>query len=72
MILLGNICADSKKHFRLSLLLLQVGLKGEAMNLVSPDSISSVDWLQASLVAQKQQPLTWHKVRDKGLWNLML
>ncbi|KAL6222331.1 hypothetical protein ACLB2K_005723 [Fragaria x ananassa] len=39
----------------------QVGLKGEAMNLVSPDSISSVDWLQASLVAQKQQPLTWHK-----------
>lgn len=40
----------------------QVGLKGEAMNLVSPSGISSVDWMQGSLIAQKQQPLTWHKV----------
>ncbi|CAL9027168.1 unnamed protein product [Prunus brigantina] len=39
----------------------QVGLKGEAMNLVSPNSISSVDWMRGSLAAQKQQPLTWHK-----------
>lgn len=39
----------------------QVGLKGEAMNLVSPSGISSVDWMQGSLIAQKQQPLTWHK-----------
>ncbi|KAJ4963706.1 hypothetical protein NE237_023645 [Protea cynaroides] len=39
----------------------QVGLKGEAMNLVSPNGISSVEWTSASLVAQKQQPLTWYK-----------
>ncbi|KAL6993496.1 Beta-galactosidase 3, partial [Sarracenia purpurea var. burkii] len=39
----------------------QVGLKGEAMNLVSPNGISSVEWMQGSLIAQKQQPLTWHK-----------
>ncbi|CBI17431.3 hypothetical protein VitviT2T_005599 [Vitis vinifera] len=39
----------------------KVGLKGEAMNLVSPNGISSVDWMQGSLAAQRQQPLTWHK-----------
>ncbi|GMP31842.1 hypothetical protein CsSME_00005895 [Camellia sinensis var. sinensis] len=39
----------------------QVGLKGEAMNFASPNGISSVDWMQGSLIAQKQQPLTWHK-----------
>ncbi|XP_071914813.1 beta-galactosidase 3-like [Coffea arabica] len=39
----------------------QVGLKGESMNLVSPTGISSVEWMQGSLIAQKQQPLTWHK-----------
>ncbi|KAK6129577.1 hypothetical protein DH2020_036678 [Rehmannia glutinosa] len=39
----------------------QVGLKGEAMNLVSENSLSSVDWMQGSLIAQRQQPLTWHK-----------
>ncbi|XP_042502283.1 beta-galactosidase 3-like [Macadamia integrifolia] len=39
----------------------QVGLKGEAMNLVSPNGISSVEWMSASLVAQKRQPLTWYK-----------
>lgn len=38
----------------------QVGLKGEAMNLVT-NGMSSVEWLQGSLIAQKQQPLTWHK-----------
>ncbi|XAR73820.1 Beta-galactosidase [Bertholletia excelsa] len=39
----------------------QVGLKGEIMNLVSPNAAFSVDWLKGSLVAKKQQPLTWHK-----------
>lgn len=38
----------------------QVGLRGEAMKLVSPSAISSVDWVEGSLVAQ-QQPLTWYK-----------
>lgn len=40
----------------------KVGLKGETMNLMSTDGISSADWMQGSLIAQKQQPLTWHKV----------
>lgn len=40
----------------------QVGLKGEAMNLNSPDSISFVNWMDASLIELKPQPLTWHKV----------
>ncbi|KAF5206023.1 Beta-galactosidase [Thalictrum thalictroides] len=39
----------------------QVGLKGEAMNVVSPNGVSSADWMQTSLAAQKQQPLTWFK-----------
>ncbi|XP_059623550.1 beta-galactosidase 3-like [Cornus florida] len=39
----------------------QVGLKGEVMDLVSTNAVSSVDWMQGSLIAQKQQPLTWHK-----------
>ncbi|KAL4367439.1 hypothetical protein GQ457_05G012650 [Hibiscus cannabinus] len=39
----------------------QVGLKGEAMNLVSPNGISSVEWMKGSLAAQTQQPLRWHK-----------
>ncbi|KAJ4714293.1 Beta-galactosidase [Melia azedarach] len=39
----------------------QVGLRGEAMNLVAPNGISSVEWMQASLAVQRQQPLTWHK-----------
>lgn len=38
----------------------QVGLRGEAMNLVSPTGLSSVDWIEGSLVAT-QQPLTWYK-----------
>ncbi|KAK0576168.1 hypothetical protein LWI29_013142 [Acer saccharum] len=41
----------------------QVGLKGEAMNLVSPDEDSSVDWTRRSLATQGQQPLTWYKVK---------
>ncbi|XP_031269012.1 beta-galactosidase 5 [Pistacia vera] len=39
----------------------QVGLKGEAMNLVSPNEVSSVEWTRVSLSTQGQQPLTWYK-----------
>ncbi|RWR79133.1 beta-galactosidase 3-like protein [Cinnamomum micranthum f. kanehirae] len=39
----------------------QVGLKGEAMNLVAPSGISYVEWMQASFATQKLQPLTWYK-----------
>ncbi|KAK9271001.1 hypothetical protein L1049_026589 [Liquidambar formosana] len=39
----------------------QVGLKGESMNLVSSNGVSSADWVKGSLAAQSQQPLTWHK-----------
>nr|XP_043632613.1 beta-galactosidase 3-like [Erigeron canadensis] len=39
----------------------QVGLKGEAKDVVSMNSMSSVEWVQGSLIAQKKQPLTWHK-----------
>nr|KYP66909.1 Beta-galactosidase 3 [Cajanus cajan] len=39
----------------------QVGLKGEAMNLASPNGISSVEWMDSALVLDKNQPLTWHK-----------
>jgi hypothetical protein len=41
----------------------QVGLKGEAMNLVSPNGVSSVDWVRESLASQNQPQLKWHKVR---------
>ncbi|OIW03513.1 hypothetical protein TanjilG_31026 [Lupinus angustifolius] len=39
----------------------QVGLKGEAMNLVSPNGVSSVDWFIESLATQGQPQLKWHK-----------
>ncbi|KAI3979478.1 hypothetical protein MKX01_001670 [Papaver californicum] len=39
----------------------QVGLKGESMNIVGAAGISSVGWAQNSLVARRQQPLTWYK-----------
>ncbi|XP_015969664.1 beta-galactosidase 5 [Arachis duranensis] len=39
----------------------QVGLKGEAMNLVSPIKVSSVDWVRESLATQNQPQLKWHK-----------
>ncbi|CAH9079561.1 unnamed protein product [Cuscuta epithymum] len=38
----------------------QVGLRGEASNVVSPNGISSVGWVEGSLAVQ-QQPLTWYK-----------
>lgn len=44
----------------------QTGLKGEAMNLVSPSGISSVDWLTGSLAELKPQPLTWYKAYFKA------
>ncbi|KAL3639127.1 Beta-galactosidase 3 [Castilleja foliolosa] len=39
----------------------QVGLKGEKINLGSPDKVSSVEWTQASAITQNQQPLRWYK-----------
>lgn len=45
---------------------LQVGLKGEAMNLGSPSSTSAVNWTRLSIVAKNQQPLTWYKVWNKN------
>ncbi|KAL9330482.1 hypothetical protein ACSQ67_000092 [Phaseolus vulgaris] len=39
----------------------QIGLKGEAMNLVSPNGVSSVDWVGDSLGVQSQSQLKWHK-----------
>ncbi|PON99542.1 Glycoside hydrolase [Trema orientale] len=39
----------------------QTGLKGEAMDLVSPNQYSSVEWMRGSLAQQRPQPLTWHK-----------
>ncbi|KAK4562615.1 hypothetical protein RGQ29_005210 [Quercus rubra] len=39
----------------------KVGLRGESMKLGSPNSFSSVGWMQGSLMAHKQQPLTWYK-----------
>ncbi|KAJ8528232.1 hypothetical protein K7X08_021924 [Anisodus acutangulus] len=38
----------------------KVGLKGESLSLHSLSESSSVEWVQGSLVAQKQ-PLTWYK-----------
>ncbi|KAJ7966808.1 Beta-galactosidase [Quillaja saponaria] len=39
----------------------QVGLRGETMDLVSPNGVSSVDWMRESLAIQSQQHLKWHK-----------
>ncbi|KAI3747727.1 hypothetical protein L6452_10338 [Arctium lappa] len=39
----------------------QVGLKGEALGVVSANSMFSVAWVQGSLIARNKQPLTWHK-----------
>ena len=57
------MCYRSQKFLSHSLLCTQVGLKGEAMNLVSPDRVSSVDWIRGSLAIQSQRPLKWYKVR---------
>ncbi|KAH9608236.1 hypothetical protein KSS87_015268 [Heliosperma pusillum] len=39
----------------------EIGLKGERMNLASPTRVSSADWVEISLAAQRTQPLTWYK-----------
>ncbi|PQQ03843.1 beta-galactosidase [Prunus yedoensis var. nudiflora] len=39
----------------------QVGLKGEAMDLVSPNRGSSVDWIRGSLATRTKQTLKWYK-----------
>lgn len=39
----------------------QVGLKGEATNVVSAKGAKSVNWIRASLATGSQQPLRWHK-----------
>ncbi|MBA0775191.1 hypothetical protein Gotri_010351 [Gossypium trilobum] len=44
----------------------QVGLRGEAMNLVSPHGASSVEWIRGewirgSLAARSRQSMTWYK-----------
>lgn len=33
------------------------------MEVVSTHGMSSVEWVKGSLISQKKQPLTWHKVR---------
>ncbi|KAK9947015.1 hypothetical protein M0R45_012452 [Rubus argutus] len=39
----------------------KVGLNGEAMNLVSPNGASAVDWIRVSLSNQNQRTLKWYK-----------
>ncbi|RZC14730.1 Beta-galactosidase 3 isoform C [Glycine soja] len=39
----------------------KVGLRGEAMNLVSPNGVSSVDWVQESQATQSRSQLKWYK-----------
>ncbi|KAE9600122.1 putative beta-galactosidase [Lupinus albus] len=48
----------------------QVGLKGEAVNLVSPNGVSSVDWFIESLATKNQPQLKWHKVK-KSYWFII-
>ncbi|PWA84722.1 glycoside hydrolase, family 35 [Artemisia annua] len=58
----ANLRAGTNKISLLSVAVgLQVGLKGESMNLAAPTGISSVDWTESSLVAQMKRPLTWYK-----------
>ena len=51
----------------------QVGLKGEAMNLISLDGTSSVEWIRGSLATRSRQSMTWYKVHRKaegaGKWK---
>ncbi|KAB2604573.1 beta-D-galactosidase 7 [Pyrus ussuriensis x Pyrus communis] len=54
---LGN----GKKDLTLHKWFNKVGLKGEAMNLVSPNGASSVGWIRRSLATQTKQTLKWYK-----------
>ncbi|KAJ0763105.1 putative beta-galactosidase [Helianthus annuus] len=47
--------------YDLRICFLQVGLKGESKNLASPTGISSVDWIESSLLGLTNRPLTWYK-----------
>lgn len=42
---------------------LQVGLKGESLSFHTSSGGSSVEWVEGSLLAQRQ-PLTWYKVNS--------
>lgn len=37
------------------------------MNLVSPNGVSSVDWVQESLATQSRSQLKWNKAREQLL-----
>ncbi|OMO75251.1 Glycoside hydrolase, family 35 [Corchorus olitorius] len=39
----------------------QVGLRGEAMNLISPHGASSAEWTRSSLATRSRQSMTWYK-----------
>ncbi|XP_073295931.1 beta-galactosidase 3-like isoform X1 [Primulina huaijiensis] len=39
----------------------KIGLKGEEMNLVSPDNDYLIEWTKGSIVSENQQPLIWYK-----------
>lgn len=39
----------------------KVGLKGESMNIISPDGVNSVEWVRGLSVIQTSQPMTWYK-----------
>ncbi|KHN21853.1 Beta-galactosidase 3, partial [Glycine soja] len=57
-----NLLAGINKLALLSVAIgLPDGLKGEAMDVASPNGISSVAWMQSAIVVQRNQPLTWHK-----------
>lgn len=49
----------------------QVGLKGEALSLHSLSGSPSVEWVEGSLVAQKQ-PLSWYKVHNSCLLTFLV
>ncbi|XP_014501818.1 beta-galactosidase 5 isoform X1 [Vigna radiata var. radiata] len=41
----------------------KVGLRGEDMDLTSPDGVSSVDWVQESQGTQSRSQLKWYKLQ---------
>ncbi|OMO87499.1 Glycoside hydrolase, family 35 [Corchorus capsularis] len=43
---------------------LPVGLRGEAMNLISPHGTSSAEWTRSSLATRSRQSMTWYKVKE--------
>ncbi|KAI4374956.1 hypothetical protein MLD38_012888 [Melastoma candidum] len=61
----GPVVLDGLNHGKMDLTWqkwsYQVGLKGESMNLISPDDVSSINWIPSSLAASGRQSLSWHK-----------